>query len=211
MTLLDLAMNVAARQLDAPRPGRDVIGDLAQPGDAGCDFLTSDNYYSWYYHVGAVLKPRKIVEFGVRYGYSLKALLDGSGVPWENCAVVAVDDERDGVRTLDIFEKYFRDRHIFLLDLWRRDTQTLPVVEFVNTVGVQLDLAHVDAWHTEDGCYHECELAYAAVRPGGFVLVDDALPGGVVRAGADRFCRDRKLDNVYLETLRGMLIFRIPD
>lgn len=220
MTLDELAQQLSERQkawglID----GYSIIGDLVQPLDRGEDFLTSTNYYSWYFLLGYILKPRRIAEFGVRYGYSIKALTSGgwSACTYENEAgepyattVWGVDDERDGEKTLHVFEDYFKKVDFLSYTLTRQDTQKLNTYDIPEAFRDSTDLVHVDAWHTEDGCYHECGLAWSTAKPGGFVVVDDAKPGGVVRKGVDRFCLDNQLNSVYFDTLRGMVIFQTP-
>lgn len=207
MELHEFARQLRERVDGNRMTGAAILGNLAQECDAGADFLASDNYYSWYYHAGAILRPAVIAEMGVRFGYSLKAVIDGSGLPYYAVEILGVDDERDGRETLGVFQKYFFDKGTRRLTLLRTDTQKLTTLGMKNPA----DLVHVDAWHTEAGCYHECELAYDAVRPGGFILVDDAVGGGAVRAGADRFCRHQGLASVYFPTLRGLLAIRAPD
>lgn len=187
-----------------PVSGDLLLGDLLQPGDRNADFVTSNNCYSWYGHIGVVLRPKRILEFGVRYGYAIKSLINGS--EQSPIEVWGFDDERDGVNTLDVFRTYFARHYMGSLVIEERNTQTLTLAD----VPLEMDVAHVDAWHTESGCYRECELALYAVRPGGFVLVDDANPGPV-RDGAERLCRDHGLPFRFLPTLRGMLVFQKPE
>jgi hypothetical protein len=66
-------------RLSHPMTDREVIGDLFQPRDAGHPFVETDNNYVWFRAIGAVYRPKTIVELGSRYGYSLKAFTDGAG------------------------------------------------------------------------------------------------------------------------------------
>jgi len=178
-----------------------VIGTLFQSMDEGKEFVATDRNYVWFYLIGKYYRPKRIGEMGTRFGYSLKAFVDGAGHNPEDYELWVYDAEVDGIKTLHIFEDYFRNEmKINNLHINRSKTQDLT------TLGVEnLDLCMVDAFHTLDGCYHECELAYAALRPGGVMVVDDVdypLPSAAFK----KFCEERNFTYTYLPSFRGIFI-----
>jgi hypothetical protein len=212
MTTIQQIADELIQQHDAMAHGNDtwdrkIVDDLLQPKDENADFITGSNYYLWYNLIGWHFEPKSILEMGTRYGYSLKALTDGAGWAPVEYRIRVIDDERDGDKTLDVFLEYFKKKGFKPIEVLPVDTQSLPVIRFLPAN--QFDFAHVDAWHTEPGVYHECNLALGYTKPGGVILVDDTNPGPV-RDGTERFCKERNLDFAFLPTLRGMHIIQIP-
>jgi hypothetical protein len=64
-----------------------------------------------------------------------------------------------------------RGRHTLILG---DSTTTLPV--FRNRHKYECDLCFVDGGHSLDVAAEDCQNAYALLRPGGFMVVDDCLP-----------------------------------
>lgn len=184
----------------------ELLGDLIQPQDKGCAFVAGDNYCYWA-AIGIYYRPKRIAEIGTRFGYSLKALVRGATHPPEDYFLAAFDNECNpgDKNPLGVFAHYFTERlNINRLRLERVDTQT------VDALGVcDMDLAVVDADHSEKGCHHDCRLAFAALRPGGVLVVDDTRPGEV-RDGCERFCRERGLDFAFLPSMTGIHLIRKP-
>ncbi len=183
-----------------------VLGSLIQVQDHGFPFVTGDNYV-WWQAIGTYYKPRRLAEIGVRFGYSLKALVQGAGHPPGTYYVAAYDAECNpgDHNPLGVFARHFTEQlGIESLRLERVDTQVLDSLRVQD-----IDLAVVDADHSEAGCHHDCELAFAALRPGGVLVVDDTRPGEV-RAGCERFCRENGLDYAFLPSLTGIHLVRKP-
>ena len=49
-----------------------------EDGNKGAEYIRSGNCYEWKYAVSAFLKPKSVLEIGVRYGYSLASFAFGS-------------------------------------------------------------------------------------------------------------------------------------
>ncbi len=192
---------------DCSLTDRDVIGDLCQPMDSGQEFLEGDNNYVWFYLIGQFYKPKKIIETGTRFGYSLKAFVTGAGHSPKEYSLWVYDDQRDGFQPLPVFEYYFKtklniqDIHINCID-----TETITSFD----VPYDVDFCMVDARHTEPGCYNECKMAYEKLKPGGVIVVDDTLVPDV-RAGAERFCQEMNLTFDYFPSLRGIHLIHKPE
>lgn len=178
----------------------DVIGDLLQPMDKGADFVTGDNNYVWFYLIGKYFRPKAIVEMGTRFGYSMKAFVNGAHHLPGKYSLWSFDNECDGIK-LDIFEDYFRT-HLKIKDVRinRFDTGKISSLALKN-----IDLCFVDALHTTEGCYHECELGFNSLKSGGVLVVDD-VNYNEIRAGVEKFCGERGLSYSYLPSLRGIYL-----
>lgn len=188
---------------------KDILYPLLQPCDEGCHFVSGNRNYLWYAAIGTSLYPRRILETGTRYGYSLWALIQDQPLKVPGF-IYSVDDQRDGEDTLGVFQAFFVNLSSITLTIDRRDTQSIKDLTEETKGYAPFDLAHIDAWHTEQGCYHECSLALPLMAPGSFIVVDDANPG-CVRDGAERFCREHGLAFEFLPTLNGMLLIKVPD
>lgn len=179
----------------------DVIGDLLQPMDKDAPFVSGDNNYVWFYSIGRYYKPKKIVEMGTRFGYSMKAFIMGAGWSSYCYSLYSYDLECDGIKTLDIFENYFRN-NLGIKDLHINKVDTSAL----SSLGVSsADLCLVDGYHTTEGCYHECELGYESLKVGGVLVVDD-VNYDFIRIGVERFCNERNLSYTYLPSLNGIYL-----
>lgn len=187
---------------------RDVLGALIQSQDKWQDFVAGDDNYVWWHLLGYHFCPRRVLEIGTRFGYSLWSIVSGSGWGPSDVSMVVFDAECDpGTKNpLDVCRKWFRDHDYENLTLMRGDTQKMTNFDFQPP----FDLAVVDADHSAGGCYHDMGLVLPVVRPGGVIVVDDTAPGGEVRAGCERFCADKQLPYVYVPTLRGVHLVGVP-
>jgi predicted O-methyltransferase YrrM len=155
------ALITAEREASRDITDRAILGDVVHSADEGQWFLTNDNIYVWYYAIGKVLAPRRIAEIGTRTGYSLKAMLEGSGLPPSEVRIWSYDAELNIPNSQTYCRDYFAAhgysgsfRHVY--------TQTILSLRIAEPV----DLVHVDALHTEEGCYHECVMGIEALKDG---------------------------------------------
>lgn len=180
-------------------PESNILGDL-HPADIGQPWMNR-NTYQFYWSIGRAFHPESYLEIGVRFGYSIQSIAMGSG---RLKTVYGFDSEYDLAGSLDIAHTRLR-MMVDELSFTRADTQTLSAIH------VQpVDMAHIDGMHTEQGVYHDCELAIHALKPGGIMLIDDVGgdAGREVRSGALRFCEDRGLTPHYLHCFHGMYLVR---
>lgn len=187
----------------------ELLGPILQPMDVGRDFVSGHNNYVWWWAIGRVECPRTIAEIGVRFGYSLWTLTGGvvGHHPPEAVELWCYDAEADyGQKTNDVFLATFAKYGFTNIHMHAVDTQKLATL----AIPTPVDLVSVDGNHSESGVYHDCRLAYGALRPGGLMVVDDTQPGDV-RDGCERFCEDFKLPFAYLNSYRGIHIIRKPE
>jgi hypothetical protein len=176
-----------------------LLGDIIHPLDVGQPWMGKGTY-ELYHAIGKCVQndgPSIFLEIGVRFGYSLRSLCKGA---YHVGKIYGFDNEYDLSGSLEIA----RSNLIYwssVLELIKLDTQTasfLPVDKLV-------DLAHIDGWHTEDGCYHDCCLVKPHMKKGGYILVDD-VNAEQVKAGADRFCDENNLTPFLIECHTGMYL-----
>lgn len=147
-------------------------------------------YYDYYltkYLLATAFRPQRICEIGVRVGYSAYSFLRASPA----ASYVGFDNggsSNGGIRDADglsIAERmlagHFPDASIKIHLLDTRSIEEIP--------GGPFDFAHIDGDHHEGPAYHDMELMFSALDPGGIVLVDDYTKIDGVRRAADRFVK----------------------
>jgi hypothetical protein len=166
-----------------------ILEPCVHHGDYEADWMTGGNYYEWYYTYANILRPKYILEIGVRYGYSAMSIIAGyPGVRGcvlidNGCGGVPVEC---GVSNLCRFcERYWPDssRSIVGLD---RDTQKLMQLPG-DLMPEKFDLIHIDAEHTTTGVLHDLELTWPLLAVGGVVIVDDMNAVERVPPGVEAF------------------------
>jgi hypothetical protein len=73
------------------------------------------------------------------------------------------------------------------------------------------DLVHIDGDHSREACAHDVEIAWNALRPEGWLLIDDAKDSAVVAGTFDAMRKvwPSELRWAYLEdTLTGNILIR---
>jgi SAM-dependent methyltransferase len=153
------------------------------------------NYYNHYLYFGQVYQPQRILELGVRYGYTALALLHGSKA--RHYTGLDIDADRLGTAGL-----YLRRLVHELLG-----TELLLLVGDVRD-GLPghhdpFDLVHCDAYHEDVRV--ELALAHRHVRSGGVVIVDDCR-AELVRGPAEEFFTRHSYSHSYLASLTGQVI-----
>lgn len=119
------------------------------------------DYYKTKYAIAKVLKPSKILEIGVRYGYSIRAFLNASP---DSC-VLGIDNNSDTFGgqsgALDWAKKNLSS---YNFEVIVEDSQSLS-----SYPGGFYDLIHVDGQQDGGGTFHDLSIAVKQAR---WVLVD---------------------------------------
>jgi hypothetical protein len=163
--------------------------------------------YDWKFRLAQVLQPRRILELGVRFGYSAAAFLAASpaaeyyGVDADNGANGGTVGAYREARAM--LAREFADRTITVHKL---DTQKrIPR-------GKGYDLVHVDADHSYEGCLNDLRLAARLGRR--WVLVDDIhhSPCPNVALAVKDFLTETGFSHVYFDdSFRGDCLIQLPD
>ncbi len=129
--------------------------------------------------VGAVAKPKRILEIGFNAGHSASMWLSRT-----DATVLSIDYlYRDCVRIGSEFLKAkFPDRFSFM------QCNSLDLYEKIK--GQEFDMVVVDGGHATEVCLSDCNLALKLGAK--WLVVDDAIVADSVRIGVDRFVEDNK-------------------
>jgi predicted O-methyltransferase YrrM len=173
----------------------EILGDWLMPEDVGRDHIAANDNYAWYYVIGQYFKPKKMVEIGVKYGYSIKSLLGGAG----DIFVVGYDNEVHRPGSNHIVKKRLTDmgvKHV----IYTQSSQDC------STFGNDLDLVHVDGSHAPNDAFHDMVAGWVSLRTGGVLLVDDCYYIPEVQQAFQKFCMENKLISIYLPSFRGLSV-----
>lgn len=184
---------------------REILGPILHPTDQvgdnnidtaeGC--LARDNTYRWYHGLARVLRPKRVAEIGVRFGYSLYALQSGS---LKNLAIYGFDNESYIPDCLSWARLHLKPL-AWSCELVKCDTQKLNALSLLG-----IDIFHVDGDHTAEGADHDMKLAWPTLADNGVLLVDDVDSIPPVRAAVVDFCDQHHTEFLYLPSTRGLAV-----
>lgn len=152
-----------------------IIGDIALEEDLSADWYVTDDYYQWYYSYGYNFKPKSYLEFGLRYGYSMIAVMRGAlaaGTYVEYAS--AVDAEIYSTIGSNLIAKNILNR-IFpnlKLEIFKENSVNFDVN---NLQLKRYDMIHLDASHEIIGLAIEIEKAWPILKPNGVMIIDDVF------------------------------------
>lgn len=160
-------------------------------------------YYSIKYMICKLCQPKKIIEIGVRCGYSAWAFLQAC----PDAEYIGIDANNgthggQGGEGGVYFEWAQKILKPYNANFWELDTQKrlqLPA----GCLGA--DLAHIDGDHTQSGCLHDLELTSKCK----YQLVDDydyikEITNAVFKYSV---MSEPKKEFVYFPSLRGEVLF----
>jgi hypothetical protein len=149
-------------------------------GDDSADYVVSGNCYEWYFSYPMRLRriPSRVLEIGIRYGYSAVALMMGSLHRSRFVEYWGFDDGSYGVDPLEQIgriESMFEPGSVGLLV---KKINTQKIDRMSDVIGL-FDIIHIDALHTADGEAeaHDLRLVAPLLQDGGIIIVDDATDG----------------------------------
>lgn len=175
------------------------ISQMAHPDDIRIfgDHWGDDSYYADYCGIAAKYGPRRILEIGVRYGYSGIALCDGAlrsqrSVP--RVSYTGIDAEcfgaaetggaayrlyRSNAVAAENFHRFFSpdivQARFFTLDTQK---EALPLAVTCS----RYDLVSIDGEHSYEGALKDMTATWPLLREKGLMLVDDMGMEEVARA-----------------------------
>jgi predicted O-methyltransferase YrrM len=140
--------------------------------------LGQEAYYQFYYLLGKYFAPKRILEIGTRFGYSLIALAKGS-----RCDYAKSIDLQSYQNPFGMPSQRVASENLKACCPWLR-TEFLVGDSRGITLGAeeQFDLIHIDGAHSADGCRDDILQFWPQLAPNGVMLVDD-LDQGSVRNG----------------------------
>jgi predicted O-methyltransferase YrrM len=196
---------------------RSLIDPVALPvGDNYGDELFA-GYFADYAGMARKIKPKRILEIGVRYGYTglvfVHAIKKLRGQP--NVEYVGLDDESyhggSNNRANENFRDLFPDVPMYAMT-WNSITQGLP-----SDLGT-FDLIHVDGNHERRWAISDLNLVWPILNPGGVVMMDDCsqtaddptfdIYGGVMQWLNERLTTPELIEWTYQENQRNHIYLR---
>lgn len=158
-------------------PTDSILADIPHvlEDDRKMPWWTENRYYQYYAGLAELLGPKSVLELGVRLGYSLVAMVRGSGPAGGNIEmIVGVDNECGIAGSQELARQNIEAAgHKGILSIVTRNVFEAPAA-----VSGHYDLVHVDADHSPDGTMFSIWYAWALVKPGGVLVVDDAADPG---------------------------------
>lgn len=132
----------------------------------GSRSVAETRVYNWYAHYGASIRPKEILEIGVRRGYSAFALIKGAEGTVRR--FLGVDMELDIPGSNADAEAVVRRLGVDDVAIIKSDTRTsFPWIDG------SFDLIHVDADHSMRGALKDICNVLPLLSPGGTIIVDD--------------------------------------
>lgn len=119
------------------------------------------DYYKMKYAICRAIKPKRILEIGVRYGYSAISFLKAA--PYASYLGIDNDSATFG-GSIGAFQWAKKITEKYKADFLLSDTQKLTSLP-----GEFYDLIHIDGQQDGDGTFHDLEMA---LEKGNFILVD---------------------------------------
>jgi predicted O-methyltransferase YrrM len=152
--------------------------------------------------IAAALRPTAICEIGVSSGIAALAFLNAC----PKAAYFGIDNRyEEGMRGVVLV-----DRAMGLLANYEAAFLIEDSQKMYDLRGYY-DLIHIDGDHSREACAHDVEIAWNALTPDGWLLIDDAKDSAVVAGTFDAMRKvwPSELRWAYLEdTLTGNILIR---
>lgn len=166
-------------------------------------------YYATKAATAASVHPRRILEIGVRAGYSAAAFLHSA----PTATYVGIDVNRKGHggvpgmidHAREVLPVTFPDAAI---EIHEMDSQAESTRDFLLALE-KFDLIHIDGDHSIRGCLSDLRLARELVAPGKFILVDDLKMEPVAQA-VNKFTAETGWSWAPFPTLTSEALFTAP-
>jgi predicted O-methyltransferase YrrM len=198
---------------------RHIIDDISVPVGDHYGNEVFDNYFDVYAGVAKRYKPKRILEIGVRYGYTAICMMLGlhanRGAP--GCEYLGLDDESYHPCIPKANENFAA------VVPWAK----AKAVHWNSFTGLPhecgtFQLIHVDGNHSYGGVINDLTHTWPVLDVGGLILLDDSKPRNddgspaeIYRAIQDFLlqfnCTGNMVEHQYVETLRGHYLIRKVD
>ena len=150
-----------------------------------------DNWEVWgsgkyddYATVARIVNPATIMEVGVRHGYSIRAMLQGT---WAQ-SVYLIDNESAGGSLDRVASLILEDRPTIKVRTFKMDTQTEDFEWDESKMiypGDYIDLLHIDGNHEYEAALRDLTMFGRLLTAWGCIILDDAKDPNVREAGED--------------------------
>ncbi len=177
------------------------LGTIIQDKDKAVNLYRNNPTYVIYHQIARLLKPKSILEVGVRFGYSLASLACGAGL---SVNVFGVDQESyekgsNAIATASLKTLGVEAQITFA------DSKGFDVAKV--TGRSQFDLIHIDGDHTTEGALRDLMFYSKHTK---CILLDDLSDARVWR-GLQAFIasRENPVSATYLDTATGLALLQL--
>lgn len=164
------------RREELPVLDRNLVDQVAFPVEDRYPQEIFDNYFAWYYALILKFKPRRMLEIGVRYGYT--AIYACHAALRAGCLFdyLGIDDESyppsPGVTVGSCAWANKNFEQLSLQNMARAVRYNSMTQGLPPNCGT-FDVIHIDGNHEEHGVTNDLRLAWPVLNTGGFILLDD--------------------------------------
>ena len=165
-------------------------------------------YYSTKHSISKLLNPKKIAEFGVRYGYSGYAICSGSSSielyhGYDKAGLEGgVKDSKAHTYAKSLISPYAPVCNIYNTTTEKLVGKPMPLYDFV----------HVDAGHKYNDVIRDLELAFNCSTNNGYILIDDFDAIKDVKKATKEFLIKKRSSiesSLYFDGLKGELLIKL--
>lgn len=180
------------------------LGTWEGRSDVEADFWKSSRNYQFYAGIAAYLKPRTVLEIGVRLGYSLISMFRGF-MAIESMMGLDTEMALRGSQTYSL---------VNLRSVGYTAALELPIADRKWLAGLptgcSFDLVHIDGQHSAEDVEADILSSWPHLSPGGILIADDTDYAPRIRSGIEsaRSTLSDVRTAFYFSTLRGWWVAR---
>lgn len=168
------------------------------------DYLNAPNCYPYLNSLAKDLKATRVLEVGVRFGYSAVAFIYGNPIT----EYVGIDydlyDPTSSNKSLENLD-YLKLTQPVNFTLFKKNTQELDDLAFLGSK--TFDFIHVDGDHSFEGALTDLKNFWNVLALGGHMLVDDSTFYGSVHSACIEFEKLIEEPSYDVKTYRGTWVF----
>jgi predicted O-methyltransferase YrrM len=172
--------------------------------EPAADYLNAVDCYPFLNALAKDLSARRVLEVGVRFGYSAVAFIYGNAVE----EYVGIDNESYDSASESKSKcnlEFLNAAQPFRFTLFKRDTQSLSDLAFLGSR--MFDFIHIDGDHSRQGALTDMKTFWNVLCVGGHMLVDDSLFIGAVGEACRDFAELVEEPCYNVKTFRGTWVF----
>jgi len=175
--------------------------------DKSSDFLNAEDYYDYLNSFSKMVSPKKVLEIGVRYGYSGIAFCkDVESVERYVGLDYDLYDSKSSAYAEENIAFLMTSKNNFSYDLKKINTQYLTSLDFLNDE--TFDLIHVDGDHSFRGAIRDIANFWNVLNIGGYMLIDDSFFYPTVRKAIEKMLPVLDEPNYEIKSLRGTWVIK---
>lgn len=172
--------------------------------ETDADYLNAIDYYPYLNSLARDFKAGRVLEVGVRFGYSAVAFIYGNPIK----EYVGIDDELyDATSSTKsrVNLEYLKSIQPVEYTLIKQNTQELNDLSFLSSK--VFDLIHIDGDHSYEGALTDLKNFWNVLAIGGHMLVDDSIFYASVNTACIDFAGLIDEPGYNVKTFRGTWVF----